>query len=72
MSHASIKMKKYVGGGLIPQGGIVIGLALLVKQKPQFNGVSDIIISLIIGATVIHEIIGPLLAKIMLKKAGEI
>jgi len=57
---------------LIPQGGIVIGMALLLKGKPAFSGMADIIISIIIGATIVHEIIGPVLAKYALKKAGEI
>lgn len=65
-------IKKYVAGGLIPQGGIVIGLALLIKQNSTFNVLSDIIISVIIGATIIHEFIGPIIAKITLTKAGEI
>ena len=65
-------VKKYTIGGLIPQGGIVVGLALLIKQNHIFDGFSDIIISVIIGATVIHEIIGPITSKIALKKAGEI
>jgi len=65
-------IKKYVAGGLIPQGGIVIGLALLIKQNSTFDVLSDIIISVIIGATIIHEFIGPIIAKITLTKAGEI
>jgi len=59
-------------GGLIPQGGIVIGLALMIKQNHAFDEISDIIISVIIGATIIHELIGPIIAKISLIKAGEI
>ncbi len=66
------KVKKYTAGGLIPQGGIVVGLALLIRQNPAFAAISDIIISVIIGATVVHELIGPVLAEITLKKAGEI
>ncbi len=66
------KVKKYAWGGLIPQGGIVIGLALLIKQNPAFKDFSDIIISIIIGATVVHELIGPLISRKMIKAAGEI
>ena len=72
VSKADSKVKKYTFGGLIPQGGIVIGLALLIKQHAEFSHIADIIISVIIGATIIHEFIGPILAKISLKKAGEI
>jgi len=66
------KIRKYTWGGLIPQGGIVIGLALLIKQNPAFTDFSDIIISIIIGATVVHELIGPLISRKMIQAAGEI
>jgi len=72
IAKSSTNVKKYVAGGLIPQGGIVIGLALLIKQNNAFDQIADIIISIIIGATVIHELIGPIIAKISLRKAGEI
>ncbi len=72
ISKSSGKVKKYTAGGLIPQGGIVVGLALMIKQNPAFDGISDIIISTIIGATIVHELIGPIIAKTSLKRAGEI
>ena len=65
-------IKKYTAGGLIPQGGIVIGLALIIRQNSIFNDFSDIVISIIIGATVIHEFVGPIFTKLALIKAGEI
>ena len=66
------EVKKYTAGGLISHGGIVIGMALLIKQNPAFDSISDIILSVIIGATVIHELIGPICAEFALKKAKEI
>lgn len=72
ISKSSTTVKKYTASGLIPQGGIVIGLALMLKQNHAFDSISDVIITIIIGATIIHELIGPVLAKMALKKAGEI
>ena len=72
ISKASLSVQKFTVGGLIPQGGIVIGLALVIKQNPAFNSISDIIINVIIGATIIHEILGPVISKFALEKAGEI
>ncbi|MBN2588829.1 MAG: cation:proton antiporter [Sedimentisphaerales bacterium] len=66
------KIKKFAWGGLIPQGGIVIGLALLIKQNPAFTDFSNILISITIGATVIHELVGPVISKKMIQAAGEI
>jgi len=72
ISKSSPMVKKYAAGGLIPQGGIVVGLALMLKQNHAFDSISDIIISVIVGATILHEIVGPIFLKKALKKAGEI
>jgi len=71
LGKASRNVRKYAGWGLIPQGGIVIGLALLVQQEPALASISNILLNVIIGATVIHELIGPLTAKIAIMKSGE-
>lgn len=72
LAEAPAPVRKYTAGGLIPQGGIVIGLALVLNQDPSFGTVSDILLSTVLGATVIHELIGPYLSKVVLRKAGEI
>ena len=69
---ASSKIKKFTGGGLIPQGGIVIGLALLLTKGTVFKETSSMIMGIVIGAALIHEIIGPISSRFFLKKAGEI
>lgn len=72
VSKSPVSVQKFTGGGLIPQGGIVIGLALVIRQNPSFASMSDIILNVIIGATIIHEVFGPIISKFSLKKAGEI
>lgn len=72
ISGAKGNVKKYTAFGLIPQGGIVIGLALLTKQDPRYAQISLFLLNLILGTTVFHEFIGPLFAKIGLEKSGEI
>ena len=71
LGGASREVRRYAGWGLIPQGGIVIGLALLVQQEPALSSLSHILLNVIIGTTVIHELIGPLTAKLAIMKAGE-
>ncbi|MBK3333281.1 sodium:proton antiporter [Persephonella atlantica] len=72
LSHAPEKVKKYLALSLFPQGGIVIGLALLAYQNPEFRDVGVILVNIVIGATAIHEFLGPVFSEIALKKAGEI
>jgi Kef-type K+ transport system membrane component KefB len=72
ISNASKEVRRYAALGLIPQGGIVIGLALMIRNNPALSAISDALIGIIIGATVIHELIGPVASKTALLKAGEI
>lgn len=72
IARGPAKVRKYTGFCLIPQGGIVIGLALVLQARPEFSQFSDTLVSVILGTVIIHELIGPLLSKWALKKAGEI
>jgi len=72
VGRAPRSVRKYAGWGLIPQGGIVIGLALVLQRNATFDELSGILLSVIIGATVLHELIGPLTSKLALQKAGEL
>ncbi len=72
LSKAPDSVRKYTAFGLIPQGGIVVGLALLVKQDPRFSEISLPLLNLILGTTVLHEFVGPLFTEVALKKTKEI
>ncbi len=72
IARSPAPIKRYAALGLIPSGGIIIGLALLLRQTPAFSGFADIILNVIIGATVIHELAGPLLVELALKRTKEI
>lgn len=72
ISHADKSVRKYTVGGLLPQGGIVIGLALMMKQEAFAADFADIIIGVVVGATVVHELAGPIFSKTFLRRAGEI
>jgi NhaP-type Na+/H+ or K+/H+ antiporter len=72
LSGASTAVRRYTFLGLLPQGGIVIGLALIIHRNPDFAPVANLVMAVVIGATVIHEIAGPIVSRIGLLKAGEI
>ncbi len=65
-------IQRFTAGGLLPQGGIVIGLVLSVYQREQFKEISEILLTTIMGATIINELIGPFAARYSLMKSGEI
>lgn len=61
---------KYLGLSLLTQGGISIGLSMVVRnQLPQF---SDSIVTVILFSVLVFEIMGPILAKIAITKANEV
>ena len=63
-------VKKYLGFALLPQGGISIGLLILVRQQmPEY---SDAITTIIMFSILIYETSGPIFSKYALKKSGEI
>ncbi len=62
-------VQKYLGLTLMPQAGVAIGLSLLaIKIIPE--PAATMIRTIILGATLIYELIGPLVAKFALTKAG--
>ncbi|MBD3392990.1 MAG: sodium:proton exchanger [Chitinivibrionales bacterium] len=67
-----IRQSFHIGLGFIPQGGIVIGLALVAGHDPTFKPFGQTIISIVIGSTISHEIVGPILATTGLRAEGEL
>lgn len=72
LAGASPNVKKYTASGLVPFGGIVIGLALMMQQDPAFSKIASYLVTIVVGATIINEIIGPIFVKRALRKSGEI
>lgn len=71
ISHQPKVVKDYIGFALMPQAGVAIGLATLVmKDMPGEMGAQ--IQTIILSATLIYELVGPLSTKYALKKANEI
>jgi len=75
--HLEPKIRKYLGMGILSQAGVAIGLSLVVKN--DFSSISAhgaeigaTVITTITASCIFFEIIGPVLTKIGLEKAGEI
>ncbi len=71
LSKADDNIAKHLGIALFPQAGIAIGLALSLQDMTDFETVAPIILNIIIATTLIHELIGPFLTKIILIKYGK-
>ncbi len=63
-------LQRSIPFGMLPQAGIAIGLANLVKQT--YAGWGQAASTLILGTVVINELVGPVLFRVALARAGEI
>lgn len=63
-------VQKYLGITLLPQAGVALGMSIQVAAELGQEGA--IIRSIILFSVLIYELVGPLLTKIALTKAGEI
>ena len=68
--HCSPTVQKWLGITLLPQAGVALGMSITVAAQLGEEGA--IIRSIILFSVLIYELVGPLLTKIALTKAGEI
>lgn len=70
VTRAPETVSKYLGFTLLPQGGISIGLSVLVRQfLPEYAAA---ITTIIMFSVLVYEVSGPIFAKMAIEKAGEI
>jgi Kef-type K+ transport system membrane component KefB len=62
--------RKWMGTALLPQAGVAVGMALVAVQK--FPEMKDVILPVVIGSTVLFELIGPILTRMALIRAQRI
>lgn len=76
ISGAEPKVRKYIGFGLISQVGVAIGLALVVTREfyplaAEGKYLANVVINVLLGTTIITEIIGPIMTRTALIRTGE-
>ena len=68
--HCAPTIQKWLGITLLPQAGVALGMSITVAAQLGEEGA--VIRSIILFSVLIYELVGPLLTKIALSKAGEI
>ncbi len=61
---------KYLGITLLPQAGVALGMSVTAMQLGEAEGA--LVRNIVLFAVLIYELVGPLLTKMALTKAGEI
>ena len=68
--HADANIRKYLGLTLLPQAGVAIGMAAMVSMR--FPEVGQQVNTIVLAGVLIFELVGPIITKLALTKAGEI
>ena len=71
LSRSPDNIRRYLGLALAPQAGVAIGLSLLISRASGYFEFRSVILNITLMAVAINEIVGPLLTKYALFKAGE-
>lgn len=72
VTKADKQVRNHLGITLLPQAGVAIGMAQMVAAEPELASISGRIVTVVLCATLVYELTGPILTKMSLKAAGEI
>ena len=74
LSKSERTVRNYLGITLLPQAGVAIGMAQSVAANPELHsaGISSQIVAIVLFATLVYELVGPVATKLALTAAGEI
>lgn len=70
IGHANPVVRKYLGWGLMPQAGVVVGLTMVAQNI--YPDSSSVILNIILTSVVISELVGPIFSRKALELAGEV
>jgi len=62
--------RRWMGVALLPQAGVALGMALLAVQT--FPEHEHIVLPVVLGATVVFEVIGPVATRWALERTGQV
>jgi len=70
LSHQPLELRRYLGSCLLAQAGAAIGLATIAVHRDESLGRP--VQNIILGSVVVFEILGPLMIRWSLLRAGEV
>lgn len=70
VSRSPPEVGRWMGLAMLPQAGVAIGMALLASQR--FPEAADTILPVVLGSTVVFEMLGPVATRWALRRAGDL
>jgi PTS system fructose-specific IIC component len=75
LAGATAKLRKNLGMALTPQAGVAVGLVILLEDDPilqqSAGGMLEIFVAVVLTVVVANEIVGPVLTRLAVSRAGE-
>jgi Kef-type K+ transport system membrane component KefB len=68
-THLPPRVKRLFGFGLLSQAGLAVGLALTISQR--FPDLAPAVVTVVLAAVAVNEMIGPLSARLAIDRSGE-
>jgi Kef-type K+ transport system membrane component KefB len=63
-------LRRWMGVALLPQAGVAIGMGLVAAERlPELRST---VLPIVIGSTVVFEVLGPVLTRLALSRVGEL
>ena len=71
-AQATDRVRQNLGFALIPQAGLAVGLVLLIQEDARFADSAGLFAAVVLSVVAVNEIIGPVLTRLALTRAGEV
>jgi Kef-type K+ transport system membrane component KefB len=60
--------RRWIGAALMPQAGVALGIGLVAAERqPEL---ADVLLPVVIGATVVFELFGPILTRVAIRRTA--
>jgi len=72
LAGATERVKNNLGLALTPQAGVAVGLVILIQEDARFADIAGLFATVVLTVVTLNEIVGPILTRLALRRAGEI
>jgi len=72
VAGAPPQVSRWLGLALMPQAGVAVGLALTVAHYPVLAPIGPVVVNVILGTTMLYEMVGPFAVHFAMDRAGEL
>lgn len=71
LARATERVRRGLGLALVPQSAVAVGLVILVQGDPSLTHLAGLFSAVVLTGVTANEIVGPILTRLALRRAGE-